>query len=85
LLNPGQTHRALEAPARIQERMVLCLKVSLTSTSVCLDFPEPVCLRRAVAPGFWPETGIFRTSGIPGGFRYISGLGSHFAGRSEPE
>jgi hypothetical protein len=38
-----------------------------------------------VVPGFWPETGIFRTSGIPGGFRSISGFRSHSAGRPEPE
>jgi hypothetical protein len=41
--------------------------------------------RLGLEPGFWPETGLFRTSGIPVWLRSISGFGSHFAGRPEPE
>jgi hypothetical protein len=64
LLNPGQTDRALEAPASIQERMVLCLKYlrrarlsvwTSPSPSACAEQQPPRAKR--CRPQCWDNDG----------------------------
>jgi hypothetical protein len=65
-------------------RFLVRIHACACHTRVLLEWANGSVPKR-LRPGFWPETGILRTSGIPVGFRSISGYGSHFAGRPEPE